>query len=37
MVGGEKGSRKYDADSRAEAYSFQELDDHWYVYDEDPS
>jgi hypothetical protein len=36
-VGGEKGSRKSDPDSIADAYSFQRLDDRWYAYDEGPS
>jgi hypothetical protein len=31
------GSRQYDRDSPLEAYSFQKLTDHWYVYDQGPS
>ena len=31
------GSHKYDPESRAEAFSFQELADHWYAYDQGPS
>jgi hypothetical protein len=37
MVGGEKGSRRFDPDKREEGYSFQKLDDRWYAYDEGPS
>ena len=32
----ERGERKYDPNSRMEGYSFQELDDGWYAYDEGP-
>jgi hypothetical protein len=31
------GSRKYDAQSRVEGYSFQKLSDGWYAFDEGPS
>ena len=32
----EKGERKVDRYSNEEAYSFQQLDDRWYAYDEGP-
>lgn len=33
----EKGSHQYDPDHSSEAYSFEKVAEHWYVYDEGPS